>query len=104
MDVSDLRVVEEGLKSSEAVDAIEHSGGDLGFSVLVERLPAIRVGARGKVAELVRDQLASQSPFIGWREPATAAVFVAGMRCRQLLADAVVKPGNKLRVGTVPMP
>src|SRR3546814_587824 len=64
VDVPHLRVVEQRLKPGEAVDAVEHRGGDLRFGCLVEGRPTVAVRARGEVSQLVAYQLASQRPFV----------------------------------------
>src|SRR3546814_8169182 len=64
VDVPHLRVVEQRLKPGEAVDAVEHRGGDLRFGCLVEGRPTVAVRARGAVSQLVAYQLASQRPFV----------------------------------------
>ena len=104
VDVSDLGVVEERLKTSETVDAVEHRGCDHGFGGLVERRPAIGVGVLREMAEVICHELAGQCPLVTRREPATACFLVGYVGCGERLTDTVVQPDDKIGVDPILMP
>jgi hypothetical protein len=92
VDVTDGRVVEEGLEASETVEPIEHREGDGRFGLFVERIMAGGVGVAGEPAQLVGEELAGQSALVVRGQAPPPGLLVRRVGVGERLTDGAVKP------------
>ena len=104
VDVADLGVVQERLQASEAVEAVEHRGGERFLGELRQRRAASGQRLAGQAAQLVGDQLAGQGSLVVGRQPLAAGRLVGGMALGQRLAHSGMDPPHQGRGNLVLIP